>query len=260
MISLSRRSKDDGTHLRTPMRMHLEDRDCTLTHTLKKLLGRLTIYDHTPLSLNRDRTISPLPVLLLHHNLIVHSPSRTYTERHLQNTLRMEGTLIQLVQIVSPSHRLNLGDHSMMFRHLPLGCADPRADLRHCMTRLLLVLLLLYFLEDQILSMIIHPLIPPSLRHMETNTIDPIGNPVQSLLVRLRPLTVIYLLPIVGRNDYLMNELTRNLGYLFLAGMILGIQLPVLACRKLLKSNVLSRMRIRMIQPDKRIGLQLWVI
>jgi hypothetical protein len=260
MISLSRKSKDDGIQLRTSMRIHLEDRDYTPMRTLKKLLGRLIIYDHIPLNPSQDRTMSPLPVLLLHLNLIEHSLNPIFTERHLQNMLRMEGTLIQLGRIVSLSHRLNLEDHSMMFRHLPLGCADPRADLRHCMTRLPLVLPRLYCPEGRIRYTIIHLLIPPSPNHnRKMNIIDPIGNLALHLLV-LSPIETSHL-QTVNRNDYHTSELLiLKDGFLFLDDMILAIRPVHLECLKRPKSNDLSKRRIRMIRPDKKIGRQSWVI
>jgi len=260
MINHSRKCKDDGIHLRMPMRMHLEDRDCTLTHTLKKLLGRLIIYDHTPLNLNRDRTMSPLLAHLLHHNLTVLSPSRTYIERHLQNMLRMEGTPIQRGRIVSPSHRLSLEDHSMRSRRLPLGCADQRAGPRHCMTRLPLVLPRLYCPGGRIRYMIIHHLIPPNPNHnRKMSTIDPIGNLALHLLVP--SLIEIYHLQIVDLNVYHTNELLiLKDGFLFLEDMILAIRPVHLECLKRPKFNVLSKRRILMIRPDKKIGRQSWVI
>jgi hypothetical protein len=258
MISLSRRSKDDGIQLRTPMRMHLEDRDYTLTPTLKKLLGRSIIYDHIPLNLNRDRTISLLPVLLLHHNLIEHSLNRIYIALHLQNMLRMEGTLIQLGRIVSPSHLLNLGDRSMMFRHLPLDYDDQRAGPRHCMTRLLLDLPRLYYLEGRIRYTIIHLLTLPNPNH-KMNTIDPIGNLALHLLVP-SPIEIFHL-QTVDRNDYHTSELLiLKDGFLFLDDMILAIRPVHLECLKRPKFNVLSKRKIRMIRPDKKIGRQSWVI
>jgi hypothetical protein len=260
MTSLSRKCKDDGIPLRTPMRMHLEDRDCTLTHTLKKQLGRSIIYDHIPLSLSRDRTMSLLPAHMPHHNLIVHSLNPTYIEHRLRNMLRMEGTLIQLVQIVSLSHRLNLGDHSTMFRHLPLGSADQRAGPLRCMIRLPLDPPRLYCLEGRIRYTIIHLLIPPNPnRSRKMNTIDPIGNLALHLLVP-SPIEISHL-QTVDRNDYHTNELLiLKDGYLFLDDMILAIRPVHLEFLKRPKFNVLSKRKIPMIRPDKKIGRPSWVI
>jgi len=256
MINHSRKFREGEI----PLRTHLEDRDYTLMRTLKKQLGQLIIYDHTPHNLNRDLTMSLLPAHLLRHNLIVLARNPISIELPRRNMLRMEGTLIQLGRIVSPSHRLNLEDHSMMFRHLPLDCADQRAGPRHYMIRPPLGLPRLYSLEDRIHYMIIHLLIPPYHNlNRKMNTIDPIGN-LELHLLELNHIEISHL-PTVDLNDSHTNELhTLKDGLLFLDDMTRAILLLVLECLKRPKFNVLSKRRIRMIRPDKRIGRQSWVI
>ena len=238
--------------------MHLEDRDYTPTPIPKRQLVQLIIYDHTLPNLNQDSIMSPLPVHLLHHNLSVHSLNPIYTERHLQNTLRMAGTLIQLGPIVSPSHPLNLGDHSMRSRRHLLACVDQRVGPRHCMIRLPLGLPRLYFLEGRIHYTIIRLLIPLN-HNRKVITIDPIGSLAPHLL-ELNHIEISHL-QTVDPNDYLMNELLiLKDGFLYLDGMILEILQVPPECLKRPKFNDLSRRRIRTIRPDKRIGRQSWVI
>ena len=191
-----------------------------------------------------------------------HNP--TSIDHLLPNMLRMGDTPILPVP-VSHSHHLNLGVLILIGTILPHrllpGCGDQDQDLRHCMIHLLLDLLLLYFPEDRILCMIIRLLTlrNPSPKHT-TSIIDPTGNRGPSLQGRLPLPIAICHLPTVDLSVYLMNDLIPKVGSLFLADMILAIQLLILECRKLPKSNDLSRMRIRTTRPDKRIGLRSWVI
>lgn len=170
----------------------------------------------------------------------------------------MEGTLIQLGPIVFPSRRLSLGDHSMRSRRHLVVCVDQQAGPRHCMIRLPLGLPRLYFPEGRIHYTIIR-LLNPLNHSLEMNTIDRTGNLALHLL-ELSHIEIFHL-QTVDPNDYLTNELLiLKDGFLFLDDMILAILQAHPECLKRPKFNVLSRRRIRMIRPDKRIGRQSWVI